>query len=202
MAAISAPQLPRVDQRTLVSAGLAALAAVMVLVLTRPAPAVNILVAAESIAPGQPLNESLVSVRSMPTGDGFVQGSSVGDLSGWTLLAGIEAGEPLLISHLVDPDSAASPAALAVSVPESHAALGGIGPSDRVDIYVTWPPVPGEAQVTELLAARVLVLEARVGSSVAGRNTVDLLFAVDDELAPLIARGQRVGELDLVRVAP
>jgi Flp pilus assembly protein CpaB len=202
MAVADALRIPRVDRRTLTAAGLAALAALLVLALTRPVSEVDVLVASRPIAAGTPLSADSVTSRRMVSAEGLVAGDSIGELDGWLLEATIAPGEPILRSQLVDPEGSTTPSALSVSLPEAHAALGSVQAGDLVDIYVTWPQVAGEARLTELLVAGVSVLETRPSDEPGGRRSIDILFAVDDELAPLIARGHRVGELDLVRVSP
>lgn len=192
----------RFDKRTLTAVGLAALAAFIVLGLTRPDESVGVLIAADDIPAGAALDAGSVTSRQMATADGLIPGTSVGELEGWALASGVAAGEPLLASLLVDPSAAPRPSSLSISIPETHAALGSIVAGDAVDIYVTWPSTASEPRGTELLAAGVLVLEARQAeNAVAGRRELELLLAVDDDLAPLIAGGHRIGDLDLVRVS-
>jgi Flp pilus assembly protein CpaB len=202
MAVLAGLQAPRLEKRTLIAVGLAALAAFIVLTLTRPDTSVGVLVAAGDLPVGVALDADLVAVRQVANADGLVPGSGVGELEGWTLAAGIRKGEPLLPSLLVDPDAVPRPSALSIAIPETHAALGSVVAGDIVDIYVTWPATPGESRRTELLVPGVEVLESRPASdAVGGARTIELLFAVDTELAPLIAGGHRIGDLDLVRVS-
>ena len=202
MAVFAAFQAPRVERRTLVAVGLAALAAFIVLTLTRPDNSVGVLVAASDLPVGVALDADLVTVRQVADADGLVAGTAVGELEGWTLAAAIRRGEPLLPSLLVDPHAVPRPSSLSIAIPETHAALGSVAAGDIVDIYVTWPAVPGEPRTTELLAPGVEVLQARpAADAIGGVRTIELLFAVDTELAPLIAGGHRVGDLDLVRVS-
>jgi Flp pilus assembly protein CpaB len=202
MAVFAGLQAPRVERRTLVAVGLAALAAFVVLTLTRPDASVGVLVAASDLPAGVALDDDLVTVRQVANPDGLVAGTAVGDLEGWTLAAAIRGGEPLLPSLLVDPDAAPRPSSLSIAIAETHAALGSVAAGDIVDIYVTWPAIPGEPRRTELLAPGVEVLQSRPASdAIGGVRTIELLFAVDGDLAPLIAGGHRVGDLDLVRVS-
>ncbi len=192
----------RFDKRTLTAVGLAGVAAFVVLGLTRPEASVGVLVAAQDIPAGAVLDAGSVTSRQMGTADGLIAGTDVGELEGWALATGVEAGEPLLASLLVDPLAALRPPSLSISIPETHAALGSVIAGDSVDIYVTWPSTSSEPRHTELLAAGVLVLEARPAEdAIAGRRELELLLAVDDNLAPLIAGGHRIGDLDLVRVS-
>ncbi len=201
MAVLAAFRAPRIDRRTLIAAGLAALAALIVLTLTRPADRVSVLVASRALPAGAALDAGAVEVRQMSSGDGLVGGTALGELEGWTLLAPVAAGEPLLASQLVDPATAAAPSSMSISVEAAHAALGSITAGDRVDIYVTWSAAGGERGRTELLAAGVEVLESRPTDDVGGGDRTEILFAVDSDLAPLIAAGYRMGELDLVRTS-
>lgn len=194
--------IPHVDRRTLIGAGLAAVAALLVLLLTRPTPTVSVLVAADDIPAGRPLDQADLTTRSVASSDGLVEGSSIGELSAWSVVAPLEAGEPLLPSLLQPPQVTEAGNLIAVAIEESHAVLGRLSLGDRIDIYVTWPARAGEPPITELLAAGVYVAEvqADTGSSISG-SMVNLVLAVDDELAPQVARASRSGALDLVRVA-
>ncbi len=193
----------RVDRRTIAAAVLAATAALLVLVLTRPAPTIPVLVAAADLPLGAPLDEGSVRVRNFTSADGLVRGDGVGDLAGWTLAAPLRAGEPLVPSLLRAPEQSNHPNLFSVAVDQEHAVLGQLGAGDRVDIFVTWPGNGLEPGVTELLAADVYVVDARDdGSSIRGSPRIDLLFAVDDELAFTLAGAVRSGELDLMKVAP
>ncbi|MDH3730647.1 MAG: SAF domain-containing protein [Acidimicrobiia bacterium] len=192
----------RVNKRTLVAVGLASAAAFFVLALTRPDASVGVLVAAQDIPAGAALEGDLVTSRQMAAADGLIAGTDVGELEGWALATGVAAGEPLLPSLLVDPSAVPRASSLSISIAEAHAALGSIVAGDSIDIYVTWPSSAAASRRTELLAAGVLVLEAREApDAIAGRRDLELLLAVDESLAPLIAGGHRSGDLDLVRVS-
>ncbi len=193
----------RVDRRTVAAAVLAAAAALLVLVLTRPAPTIAVLVAAADLPAGAPLEDGSVRVRSVPSADGLVRGTGLGELAGWTLAAPLRAGEPLVPSLLRAPEQSDDPNLFSVAIDQEHAVLGRLGAGDRVDIFVTWPGNGLEPGVTELLAADVYVVDARDdGSTIGGASRIDLLFAVDDELAFTLAGAVRSGELDLMKVGP
>ncbi len=193
----------RMDRRTVAAAVLAAVAALLVLVLTRPAPTTPVLVAASDLAAGVPLDGAAVSVRHMSSADGLVSGDGLGDLAGWTLAAPLQAGEPLLPSMLRAPEQTSDPNLFAVAVDEQHAVLGRLAAGDRIDIFVTWPGNGLGPAVTELLATDVYVVEARQDANgLAGTRDVDILVAVDDDLAFTLAGAVRSGELDLMKVGP
>ncbi len=193
--------LPRVDRRTLLGAALAAAAALLMLVLTRPVATVPVLVAAADLPRGMPLTAADVTVRQLPGSAGLVEGDTIGELEGWSLAAPVAAGEPLLPSLLLPPARIEQPDLLAVSVPETQAVLGRIAAGDIVDVYATTGDLDEPATV--LLAEEVYVVEARSeGSSVAGQRMVDLLVAVDDDLALLLTGAAHAGEIDIVRVGP
>jgi hypothetical protein len=193
----------RLDRRTLVGVAGAAIAALLVLLLTRPGPTVSILVAADDIPAGLPLEDAGVATRMVTSAEGLVAGDALGDLSDWTLAVPLGAGEPLLPSLLRPPERQAAQNVMALALEESHAALGRVDSGDLVDLYVTWPPTVDEPSRTELLAASVYVVEARPGGSgLGGRPELALLLAVDDTLAAKLAAALRGGEIDLVRVGP
>ncbi len=191
--------IPRPDPRTLIGIGLAAVAALLVLWLTQPDPSVPVLVAGSDLPSGTPLSELDISVRHTADSTGLVEGDSPGDLSAWVLAAPLTAGEPLLPSLLRPPDVQAAPDLLAVELDQAHAVLGRIDPGDRVDVYATTSRT-GEESTTRLIASSVFVVDASVSDSVGSGNQVQLLLAVDDELAALLTAAMNGGSLDLVQV--
>jgi pilus assembly protein CpaB len=194
--------MPAIDRKRVVGLALAAIAAMLVLLLTRPPDRIPILVASADIAPGQALTASDVSVRYVESPDGLVEGSSIGDLESWSLRAPIAEGEPLVPSLLQPPQILETPNVIALSLDESHAVLGRLVPGDRVDVYVTVGSGFDSQPATELVATNVYVVESRPGSDGIDSGEVHLLLAVDEELARTIASAGRSGAVDLVRVSP
>ena len=191
--------IPRPDARTLVGIGLAAAAALLVLWLTRPAPTVPVLVAGSDLPAATPISELDLSVRHTADATGMVVGDSPGDLSDWVLAAPLAAGEPLLPSLLRPPEVQTAPNLLALEIDEAHAVLGRLDPGDRVDIYASTSPL-GAPTETTLIAHSVYVVDATVSDSSVGSSQVQLLLAVDDELAATLTAAMNGGDLDLVRV--
>jgi len=190
---------PRPDLRTLIGIGLAAVAALLVLWLTRPVPTVPVLVAGSDLPAGTPLADLDLDVRRTTDGDGMVVGDAPGDLSDWVLVAPLAAGEPLLPSLLRPPEVRSAPDLLAVEIDEAHAVLGRIDPGDHVDVYASTSQ-PGEPTTTRLIASSVYVVDASVADSSVNGGTVQLLLAVDDSLAATLTSAMNAGDLDLVRV--
>ena len=191
--------IPRPDTRTLVGIGLAAAAALLVLWLTRPAPTVPVLVAGSDLPAATPISELDLSVRHTADATGMVVGDSPGDLSAWVLAAPLAAGEPLLPSLLRPPEVQTAPNLLALEIDEAHAVLGRLNPGDRVDIYAS-TSAPGAPTETRLIAHSVYIVDAAVSDSSVGSSQVQLLLAVDDELAATLTAAMNAGDLDLVRV--
>jgi Flp pilus assembly protein CpaB len=191
--------IPRPDTRTLVGIGLAAVAALLVLLLTRPEPSVPVLVAGSDLPAGTPLSELDISVRHTTDATGMVEGDSPGELSAWVLAAPLTSGEPLLPSLLRPPAVQAAPDLLAVELDQAHAVLGRIDPGDHVDVYGTTSRA-GEASETRLIASSVFVVDASIADSAGSGEQVQLLLAVDDELAAALTAAMNGGSLDLVRV--
>lgn len=191
--------IPRPDTRTLVGIGLAAVAALLVLWLTQPTPSVPILVAGSDLPAGTPLSELDISVRHTDDATGMVTGDSPGDLSGWVLAAPLAAGEPLLPSLLRPPAVQGAPDLLAVEIDQAHAVLGRIDPGDRIDVYATTSQAGGTSE-TQLIATSVFVVDASITDSAGSGEQVQLLLAVDDELAASLTAAMNVASLDLVRV--
>jgi pilus assembly protein CpaB len=194
--------MPAIDRKRVVGLALAAIAAMLVLLITRPPDRIPILVASADIAPGQALTASDVAVRYVESADGLVEGSSIGDLESWSLRAPIAEGEPLVPSLLQPPELLETPNVIALSLDESHAVLGRLVPGDRVDVYVTVGSGFDSQPVTQLVATSVYVVESRPGGDGIDSGQVHLLLAVDEELARTIAGAGRSGAVDLVRVSP
>ena len=195
--------MPRIERRKLLGIGLAALAALLVLSVTRPEPTIPVLVAASDIPAGQPIDSSMVAIREVTSANGLVEGSGLGEIEGWTVSASLSEGEPLLPSLLRPPELLTASNLISIGVERSHAVLGRVGAGDSVDIYVTWPSSIDEAPTTELLASDVFVVETSMDErSGISASDVNLVLAVDDTLAEALARASRSGELDIVQVAP
>lgn len=193
---------PTVERRYLVGGILAALTAVLILIATQPAPQSPILVAGSDLPAGAPLADLDVDVRYVGTADGLIEGSSVGDLAGWSLRIPVSAGEPLTVSNLQAPQVLENPNLLALSLPEEQAVLGHLVAGDHVDVYLTRSTEPGEEPVTSRIAAAVYVVEAIPPADGSISQVVKLLLAVDDDLAGVLASANHLGDIDLVRVEP
>ena len=191
--------IPRPDTRTLVGIGLAAVAAFLVLWLTQPTPTVPILVAGSDLPAATPISELDLSVRHTADATGMVTGDSPGELSDWVLVAPLSAGDPLLPSLLRPPEVQAAPDLLALEIDEAHAVLGRLDPGDHVDIYSSISPL-GAPTETQLIASSVYVVDANVSDTSAAGGQVQLLLAVDDELAATLTAAMNGGDLNLVRV--
>lgn len=190
------------DRRTLLGLLLAAGAGVLVLALTRPEPSVPVLVAEGPLPAGVPLGSLPVGVRRLPDARGLVEADSPEGLADWTLAAPLAEGEPLLPSLLRAPEQRDRPQVLALSLERDRAVLGALQAGDRVDVYVTHDPLDGPP-ATRQVADGVYVIEAGPApGGIAGSERIDLLLAVDDDLAAALAGARAEGEIDLVRVSP
>lgn len=194
--------VPEIDRRMIVGGILAAIAALGVLQLTKPPERVPVLVAEGDLVAGQPLSSLDVGVRYVETSDGMVVGDTVGDLADWSLRVPLQEGEPLVASLLQPPELVASPNVIALSLAAENAVLGRLFAGDHVDVYVTTPGGFETDPVTTLLASRVFVVEAEQSESSIDRGRVNILLAVDDDLARELAGAMHTAEIDLVRVAP
>jgi len=194
--------LPSVDRRMILGAILAAIAALGVLVLTRPPDRIPVLAAGSDLSAGRPLSELDIEVRYVESSTGLVIGDSVGELGDWSLRVPLEEGEPLIASLMQPPELVATPNVIALSLAPQNAVLGQLVAGDKVDIYLTDADGLGTAPGTELLASNVYIVEAVTSESSADRGRVNVLLAVDDELAAQLAAASHSGDIDLVRVAP
>ena len=191
--------IPRPDTRTLIGIGLAAAAALLVLWMTRPIPTTPVLVAGGDLPAGTPISELDLALRYTQDATGMVTGDSPGEISDWVLVAPLVAGEPLIPSLLRPPEVQTTPDLLALAIAQAHAVLGQIDPGDRVDIYASTSQV-GQPTETHLIASSVYVVDASVAESSVNDSRVQLLLAVDDELAATLTAAMNGGDLDLVRV--
>lgn len=190
------------DRRTMLGILLAALAGVLVLALTRPPVLVPVLVAGADLPAGTPLSELDVSVRQVSSAVGLVEGDSVGELADWSLRVPLVAGEPLSPSLLVPPQVSDARDALALSLDRSHAVQGNLSQGDLVDVLVTRPASFEGPPETELVATAVYILDVSLGESGFDADRVDVVLAVDGDLAAELANARESGTIDLVRVTP
>ena len=199
-AVVTGIALPHVDRRFIVGGLLAAVAAAMVLVLTRPPQETPVLVAGGELPAGTQLGALDIDVRYVQNADGLIEGTSLGDLDKWVLRVPLGEGEPLLASLVLPPAVIDAPNVIALSMEPEHAVLGQISAGDRVDVYVTTSS-PGQSKVTSLVAADVFVVAASVSDDPGTQGDVNVLLAVDDALALELAAAGRSDGVDLVRVS-
>ncbi len=193
--------LPSVAPRTMIGVGLAAVAALLVLIVTRPPATVPILVAGADLPAGTPLAGLQIDARQVADASGFVVGDEIGELGDWALAAPIAAGEPLIPSLLRPVAALPAPDVMAIRLDTGHAVLGQLSGGDRIDIYATRSS-PGVPTETALIATEVYVLEASTVESSAGPDRIELLLAVDRSTAMALTQAMHTGEVDLVRVSP
>ncbi len=184
----------RIDLRMAGAAALALITGIGVHLATRPEPTVQVLVATSPLPPGVRLSELDVALRPMPLFPGMVTAGQVADLTAHTLVAALDAGDPVLHSLLVPPQGD-HPDVAALTLDPAHAVQGDLVPGDRVDIYSS-----GNGTTT-LLADEVLVIAATRGSGGLEGGDVSLLLAVDRQLALRLLEGAHTTQLDLVRRA-
>lgn len=194
--------LPTIDRRMVIGAVLAAVAALGVLVLTKPADRIPVLVAGTDLVAGRPLADMDIQVRYVDSSSGLVVGDSVGDLEDWSLRVPLAEGEPLIGSLLQPPELLASPNVIALSLAAENAVMGRLVAGDMVDVYMTNTGGIDSVSSTALIASDVYVVEAVVPESSIDRGRVNVLLAVDDDLAAQLASASHSGDIDLVWVAP
>lgn len=186
----------RVDLRLVAAAGLALVAGLGVLALTRPAERVAVLVAGEPLPAGIRLADATLYEADIEPLDGLLLLDEAGDVAGWTLRVPVPAGAPLTHAMLAPPEGA-TPDLIGLTLDRAHAVQGRLDPGDLVDIYVT------DDDSTRLLAAAVQVVSAEVGTGGLSGNDVSLLLAVEDgSLAPDLVAAIHAAAIDLVLVSP
>ncbi len=187
------------NRRTFLGAGLAVLAAVMVIVVTRPPSTATVLVAGEDLGAGTSLEVGSLALRNVSDLEGLVEASDPADFAGWSLAAPLSKGEPVPRSLLRVGSRRSHPDVVALALDEDHAVLGVLVAGDLVDIYVT---TTGEEVSTSLIATQVYVVDVIAGDDGFGSNrSARLLLAADRELAATIIAALHAGNIDLVRVA-
>ena len=185
----------RFDLRLAVAAGLALVAGLGVLVLTRPADRVAVLMAAEPLPAGVPLADApLREVRAEPL-DGLLLLEEADSIRDWTLAVSVPSGTPLTHAMLAPPGNAV-PDLIGLTLDRANAVQGRLTPGDLVDIYIT------DDDGTRLLARSVQVVSAEVGTGGLSGTDVALLLAVEDRsLVPDLVEAVHAAAVDLVLVS-
>jgi len=192
--------VPGIDRRAILGVALAAVAAALVLLVTRPPTTTPVLVAGSDLPAGTPLADLDVGFRSVPDTAGLVAGDDVGELAEWSLRVPLAAGEPIVPSLLQPPAVLAASSLLSLELASAHAVLGRLAPGDLVDVYATSRSSLGTSE-TSKVATSVFVVDAQVTPAATG-DRVALLLAVDDALAARLTAAARNGDLDIVRIGP
>jgi len=190
------------DRRTVLGLLLAALAGILVLTLTRSPELTPVLVAGSDISAGTPLGEVDLEVRRVNSADGLVAGDTVGDLSDWTIRVPLSSGEPLLPSLLVPPAVGSAPDALALSLDRAHAVQGQLVVGDIVDVLLTTAASLDAEAVTRTVASGIYILSVDLGDTGFDADRVDIVLAVDSNIASQITNARENGTIDLLRVSP
>jgi len=189
-----------VDRRTLIGAALAVTAAVLVLVITRPAATTTVLVADADLAAGVPLSTQQIGLRETTAPEGLIAADDPDAFADWALAAPLDSGEPIPASLLLPEARQAHPDVVALALDEDHAVLGVLRTGDRVDVYLTAPHDDG-VPTTDRIAEGVFVVDVVEGPSGFGRDdSARLLLAADHRLAAVLVHAARTGDVDLVRV--
>ena len=182
----------RIDLRFALAGLLAIIAAVVVMVLTRPVERVSVLVAAAPLPPGVPLADlQLADVLVEPI-DGLIRSSEREITEQRMLAVAIEVGSPLLWSALA-PDNLPTGDVLALTLEPGNAVQGDLRAGDIVDIYVS------DDEGTRRVAESISVVDAALGNGGLGGDDVAILLAVDQLVAETVIASQHAGVIDLVR---
>ncbi|HEX9977259.1 MAG TPA: hypothetical protein VGB41_01410 [Acidimicrobiia bacterium] len=181
-----------VDARFAIAGLLAVVAAVLVMVLTRPVARIPVLIAGDALPAGVPLADLPVAEALIEPIDGLVAADRASELADRTLAVPLDAGSPILLSLLV-PASGSTADVLAVTLEQANAVQGDLRPGDLVDVYVS------DDEGTRRIAERVGVVDATVGGGGLGGNEVAVLLAVDQALAEQVIAAMHTGAVDLVR---
>ena len=146
---------------------------------SRTLPIQQVVVAAQNLKAGDPLNASSLKIVNWPASQPFV-GSFTGlqELTGRVLLIPVRSGEPILSHDLVSPSSSTG---IASKIPDGMRAVsvrateeqgdvtGFVSPGSRIDIYVTYNSNADAGFVSSLVLQDVSVLAN--GEKPAGTET-------------------------------
>jgi hypothetical protein len=186
----------RVDLRLVVAAVLALVAGLGVLALTRPPERVAVLLAADQLPSGTRVVDAALREAQVEPLDGLLLASDLEAFSDWTFDVAVPADSPLTMAML-SPPRGITPDVVALTLERGHAVQGLLAPGDLVDIYVT------NDGGTGLLASRVQVVYAEIGSSGLGASDVSLLLAIDDKsMTARLVTAIHSASMDLVLVTP
>lgn len=181
-----------VDSRMIAAALLATVAAVTVLVATRPAATVDVLVATEPVAAGTPLESVDLVSRGVTVPDGLVLAADSGDLAAHVLVIDLAAGSPIPMTALESPALGSAVDVLGIEIPSAAAVHGALIAGDAVDVYLTTDP-------ESPIARGVVVVDVLVDSSALGTGDIGLLLAVDEALAPMLVEAVAAESVHLVK---
>lgn len=177
----------------LVGAGiLAAATALVVLLLTAPPSLQSVLVTRTAAPGGVPLRSLDVAVREVEDDSGLVLADDAGDLAGHVLVASLGAGAPIPRSLLAAPADRRTPDLLGLELDSSTAVHGLLEGGDTVDVYAA-------ADEVSLIASGVEVIDVMIDSGSLGSGSVELVVAVEGDLAPRLIAAAQAGTMHLVR---
>ena len=180
-----------VDSRMLGAAFLAAIAAVVVLSITRPPETTDVAVVSGPVAAGTRVGEAPLALRPVSDATGLVTATDIEALTDHVLLVSLEAGTPLVRAVLDGPDADAFDV-IGLELESAAAVHGVLAPGDAVDVYLDTDP-------SQPVATAVTVVGVFADSGSFGTGDVGLLLAVDGELAPIIVGASSGDSIRLVR---
>jgi hypothetical protein len=181
-----------VDSRLLGAGLLAAIAAVTVLVATRPPETTSVVVVADPVAAGTPVHAIELEERPVTDSTGLVPAADLDLFVDHVLLVDLAPGDPVFQSALSAPETASESDVMGVELPSAAAVHGALVAGDEVDVYlVSDPAVP--------IATSVTVVAALTDGGSLGTGDVGLLLAVDDALAASLVEAISTDSVHLVR---
>lgn len=181
-----------VDSRMLGAALLAAVAALVVLAMTRPPDTTDVLVAVTPAAAGTRLGDAELTTRPVSDPAGLIPADELTSIADHVLAVDLDVGMPLVMSMLGSPEGAGVVDVVGLELRSDAAVHGVLVPGDSVDVYVTSSP-------DQPVARSVTVVGVFTDRGSLGVGDVGLLLAVDDELAPIVVGASDAGAIHLVR---
>ncbi len=182
----------QMDVRLLSAGLLAAVAALVVLMATAPPERTAIVVAGSDLPAGVPISELDLESRDVESTAGLIGLEDVGELGEHVLGSSLAAGSPIPRSLLFTPQSERGVDLLGLYLESAAAVHGRLRAGDVVDVYVV-------SEDTHLIAEAVAIVGAEVESTSVGSGRVRLLVAVADDVGPRVLAATEAGEIHLIR---
>jgi len=182
----------QMDVRLLSAGVLAAVAALVVLMATAPPVRVAIVVAGSDLPGGVPMDELDLEFRDVENAVGLITFEELDELGQHLLGSPIAARSPIPRSLLVTPQSERGVDLLGLYLESAAAVHGRLRAGDVVDVYLV-------SEETHLIAEAIPIVAAEIEDTSLCSGRVRLLVAVADDVGPRVLAATEAGEIHLIR---